>query len=117
MGFNAVLRDYARLGVMMAQQGRYKDRQIIPIEWWREMTRAHFTPAQTGRWFGYGFQTWIFPANDGSFAFLGVRGQSLFVDPVNKLVLVQTAVRPLARDPGGADTTALWRAFKANMAR
>ena len=117
MGFNAVLRDYARLGVMMAQQGRYKDRQVIPLAWWREMTRAHFTPAQTGRWFGYGFQTWIFPANDGSFAFLGVRGQSLFVDPVNRLVLVQTAVRPLARDPGGADTTALWRAFKATMAR
>ena len=117
MGFNAVLRDYARLGVMMAQQGRYKDRQIIPLAWWREMTRAHFTPAQTGRWFGYGFQTWIFPANDGSFAFLGVRGQSLFVDPVNRLVLVQTAVRPLARDPGGADTNALWRAFKATMAR
>jgi hypothetical protein len=47
------------------------------------------------------------------FAFLGVRGQSLFVDPVHQLVLVQTAVRPLARDPGGADTTALWRGFKS----
>ena len=113
MGFNAVLRDYARLGIMMAQQGRFKDRQIIPLAWWREMTRAHFNPQQTGRWFGYGYQTWIFPANEGSFAFLGVRGQSLFVDPVHQLVLVQTAVRPLARDPGGADTTALWRGFKS----
>ena len=112
MGFNAILRDYARLGIMMAQQGRYGGKQIIPLNWWREMTRAHFTPAQTGRWFGYGFQTWIFPSNDGSFAFLGVRGQSIFVDSARRLVLVQTAVRPLARDPGGADTTALWRAFK-----
>jgi CubicO group peptidase (beta-lactamase class C family) len=117
MGFNAVLRDYARLGIMMAQQGRFNGKQIIPYAWWREMTRAHFTPAQTGRWFGYGYQTWIFPSNDGSFAFLGVRGQSIFVDPVNQLVLVQTAVRPLARDPGGADTTALWRAFKNNFTR
>lgn len=113
MGFNAVLRDYARLGILMAQQGRFNDRQIIPLSWWRDMTRPHFSPAQTGRWFGYGFQTWIFPANDGSFAFLGVRGQSIFVDPVNRLVLVQTAVRPQARDPGSADTTALWRGFKS----
>ncbi len=113
MGFNAILRDYARLGIMMAQQGRFGGRQVIPLDWWREMTRAHFTPAQTGRWFGYGFQTWVFPSNDGSFAFLGVRGQSIFIDPVNRLVLVQSAARPLARDPGAADTTALWRAFKA----
>ena len=112
MGFNAILRDYARLGIMMAQQGRVQDKQIIPLSWWRDMTRMHFTPSQTGRWFGYGYQTWIFPSNDGSFAFLGVRGQSIFVDPSNKLVLIQTAVRPLARDPGSADTTALWRAFK-----
>jgi CubicO group peptidase (beta-lactamase class C family) len=115
MGFNAVLRDYARLGIMMAQQGRFKDRQIIPLSWWRDMTRAHFSPHQTGRWYGYGYQTWIFPANDGSFALLGVRGQSIFVDPANRLVLVQTAVRPLPRDPGAADTTALWRGFKSTV--
>ena len=116
MGFNAVLRDYARLGIMMAQQGRFGGKQVIPLDWWREMTRPHFQPTQTGRWFGYGFQTWIFPNRDGSFAFLGVRGQSLFVDPNKKLVLVQTAVRVLARDPNSADTTALWRAFQAHSA-
>jgi CubicO group peptidase (beta-lactamase class C family) len=113
MGFNAVLRDYARLGIMMAQQGRFAGKQVIPLAWWQDMTRNHFSPAQTGRWFGYGFQTWIFPEHDGSFAFLGVRGQTLFVDPIRKLVLVQTAVRPLARDPGAAETMALWRAFKS----
>ena len=114
MGFNAVLRDYARLGIMMAQKGRVGDKQIIPQDWWHEMTHAHFQPAQTRRWFGYGFQIWTFPNNDGSFAFLGVRGQSLFVDPTKNLVLVQTAVRVLARDPGSADTNSLWRSFQAH---
>lgn len=84
--FNAVLRDYARLGMLLANGGKAGERQVIPADWLREMTRAHFNSNQTGRWFGYGFQTWIFPEGDGSFALLGVRGQTIFVDPARKLV-------------------------------
>lgn len=114
--FNAVLRDYARLGMLLANGGRVGGHQVIPEAWLREMTRAHFTSTQTGRWFGYGFQTWIFPDNDGSFALLGVRGQAIYVDPARRLVMVHTAVRPQARDPGGAEATALWRGVKAAFA-
>lgn len=109
MGFNAVLRDYARLGMMLARGGEAQGRQLIPPAWFREMTRAHFPPNATRRYYGYGFQTWVFPAMDGSFALLGVRGQAMFVDPARRLILVHTAVRPDARDPGGAETNALWR--------
>jgi len=112
MGFNARLRDFARLGMMLANGGRAGDRQIVPAAWLAEATRAHFTAAQTRRGFGYGFQTWIFAENDGSYALQGVRGQVLYVDPARRLVLVHTAVRQSARDPGGADTIALWRAIK-----
>lgn len=116
--FSAVLRDYARLGMLLARGGRTADgRQVIPADWLREMTRPHFTGAQTGRWFGYGFQTWIFPDNDGSFAFLGVRGQTIFVDPARRLVMVHTAVRPDARDQRGADATALWRGLRQHFPR
>lgn len=115
--FNAVLRDYARFGMLLANGGRIGERQIIPASWLQEATRVHFTGGQTGRFFGYGFQTWIFPENDGSFALLGVRGQAIFVDPARKLVMVHTAVRPSARDAGGAETTALWRAAKRELGR
>jgi CubicO group peptidase (beta-lactamase class C family) len=115
MGFNAVLRDYARLGMMLANGGRIGERQIVPAGWLADATRAHFTIAQTRRGFGYGFQTWVFPENDGSFALQGVRGQALFIDPARKLVLAHTAVRINPRDPGGADTVALWRAIKREM--
>lgn len=120
--FSAVLRDWARLGRLLANGGKAKDslgreRQVIPADWLREMTRMHFNSNQTGRWFGYGFQTWIFPENDGSFAFLGVRGQTLFVDPARKLVMVHTAVRPDYRDAGGAEATALWRALRQHFPR
>jgi CubicO group peptidase (beta-lactamase class C family) len=115
--FSAVLRDYARLGMLLAQGGRIGERQVIPADWLREMTRAHFNSNQTGRWFGYGFQTWIFPEGDGSFALLGVRGQTIFVDPARKLVMVHTAVRADARDTGGAETTALWRSLRQHFPR
>jgi CubicO group peptidase (beta-lactamase class C family) len=115
--FSAVLRDYARLGMLLANGGRVGERQVIPADWLREMTRAYFTSTQTGRWFGYGFQTWVFPENDGSFALLGVRGQAIYVDPARRLVMVHTAVRPQARDPGGAEATALWRGVKAAFPR
>jgi CubicO group peptidase (beta-lactamase class C family) len=115
--FNAVLRDYARFAMLLARGGRSGDRQLIPEAWIREATRAHFSGAQTGRYYGYGFQTWVFPENDGSFAFLGVRGQAIFVDPKRELVMVHTAVRPTARDPGGTEATALWRAVRAQLGR
>lgn len=113
--FNAVLRDYARFGMLLANGGRAGEKQLIPEAWLKLATQAHFPGEQTYRWFGYGFQTWIFPDGSGCFAMLGVRGQSIFIDPVKKLVLVHTAVRSEARDPGGADLTALWRALRAAL--
>lgn len=112
MGFQATLPDWGRLGILLAQGGRMGSRQIIPADWLTEMTRMQVNPRQTRRYFGYGYQTWIFPDRDGSFALLGVRGQSLYVHPARHLVMVHTAVRPDARDAGGADAVALWQALK-----
>ena len=117
MGFNATLRDYARLAMMMARSGVANGKQLVPAVWVQEMTHAHFLPSRTGRWYGYGYQTWIFPDLDGTYAFQGVRGQAIYVDPSRQLVMVHLAVRASARDPGGADTQALWRAVKQRVAR
>jgi hypothetical protein len=116
MGFNATLRDYGRLAMMMARSGMAQGKQLVPAAWISEMTKAHYLPSRTGRWFGYGYQTWIFPELDGTYAFQGVRGQAIYVDPSRQLVLVHLAARPLARDPGGADANALWRAVKQEFA-
>jgi hypothetical protein len=43
------------------------------------------------------------------FALRGVRGQAIYVDPHSRLVMVHTAVRKQARDPGVREANALWR--------
>ena len=110
-GFNAVLRDWARLGMLLANRGALGGRQTIPAAWLREATRTQVALRQTGRGYGYGYQTWIFADDDGSFALLGEHGQALFVDPARQLVLVNTAVQS-ARELGGSETVALWRTLR-----
>ncbi len=109
---NAVLRDYARLGLLLAHDGRRGDRQIIPEAWLRAATTVpadswHLKPYAATRYFGYGYQTWIFPGERRMFALLGVHGQAIFVDPSSRLVMVHTAVRKQP-EASIAETIALW---------
>jgi CubicO group peptidase (beta-lactamase class C family) len=113
---NAVLRDYARLGLLVAHDGDWRGRQVIPAAWIRDATtkqtgQAHLWPGIATPYFGYGYQTWLFPGERRMFAFLGVRGQSIFVDPQSRLVMVHTAVRKQpGNDPGNREANALWQA-------
>jgi CubicO group peptidase (beta-lactamase class C family) len=118
---NAVLRDYARLGLLLAHDGNWRGRQIVPAAWIQEATtvateQAHLRPGTATPFFGYGYQTWIFPGERRMFAFLGVRGQAIYVDPVSRLVMVHTAVRRQAVDPGVVELGALWRSVVREFA-
>ncbi len=110
---NAVLRDYARLGLLLAHDGRVGERQIIPKAWVNDATTVpadswHLKPYAATRHFGYGYQTWIFPGERRMFALLGLHGQAIYVDPSSRLVMVHTAVSKEARD-SNAEALALWR--------
>jgi len=101
IGVNARVRDYARLGMLLANDGTLDGRPIIPVGWVREATTppaAQFEPGQTRSAFGYGYQTWILPGNERQFALRGLRGQVVFVHPKSKLVMVHTAARDIS-DP------------------
>jgi CubicO group peptidase (beta-lactamase class C family) len=106
--FNAVLRDYARLGLLLAHDGHWRGRQIIPTAWIKEATIVRpGQPQPTSG--GYGYQVWILAGDRRMFALRGIRGQAIFVDPASRLVMVHTAVRKQARDPGIREENALWR--------
>jgi len=111
---NAVLRDWARLGLLLAHDGRWRGRQIIPAEWLLAATtvspeQPHLRPRVATSFFGYGYQVWIVPGERRMFVLLGVRGQSIYVDPTSRLVMVHTAVRRQpGNDPGNIEAGALW---------
>jgi len=95
MGLNATLRDWGRLGMLMANGGAIDGRQIVPAAWVKEMTTAHGPHLLRGtasKFNGYGYQTWLVGSTENAFALFGVRGQSVFVDPDTKVVIVHTAV-------------------------
>jgi CubicO group peptidase (beta-lactamase class C family) len=109
IGVNARVRDYARLGMLLANDGTLDGRPIIPVGWVREATTppaAQFEPGQTRSAFGYGYQTWILPGNDRQFALRGLRGQAVFVHPKSKLVMVHTAAREIS--DSGKELFELW---------
>jgi len=66
------------------------------------------------KYFGYGYQTWIFPDSKPRFALLGIFGQAIFVDPELKLVMVHTAVAKTPSDPDmWIELDELWRGVVA----
>lgn len=120
-GFYATLRDWARLGRLMAEDGRVGERQVVPRQFLLEATDpklqpAAFQPRRATPYFGYGYQTWILPLRERTFALLGIFGQAIVVQPASGIVIVQTSVydRP-SGDPMGSMRTQMWRGVIAAL--
>ena len=109
-GINATLRDYGRLGMLLANDGVLDGRRILPAGWVKAATTPsakQFEPGRSGAGlFGYGYQTWLLGGNERQFMLRGLRGQAVIVDPATKLVLVQTSAGDVAG--GSGDLLALW---------
>lgn len=117
--FNATLRDWGRLAMLLADDGARDGRQIIPRDYLIEATDfrrqpAAFGPGRATPYYGYAYQFWTYPGSSRRFALLGVFGQSIFVDPQLRLALIITAVQRDATSVGdgfGAERNALWRSI------
>ena len=91
MGFNATLRDFARLGQLMLDKGQANGRQIVPADWVETMTRMKPTG---GPMPGYGLQTWQVDEEPGAFAAVGLAGQLIYVHPASRTVIVKLSYFP-----------------------
>ena len=120
--FNASLRDWARLGLLLANDGKVQGangaQRLLPLDYLLDATDpARQPPALRPRratpYFGYGYQFWLFPMRERSFAMQGIHGQTLFVQPASGIVMVMTSVWEQAsgrQDPQpGEERDALWR--------
>jgi CubicO group peptidase (beta-lactamase class C family) len=112
--FGATLRDYARLGLMLAHDGAWRGRQIVPRDWLIAATSVAPVDRRlrtVGQNLGYGYQTWLLSQPGRMFLLWGFRGQEVFVDPRTRTVMVQTAVLPA----GTAPATSLWNGVLASL--
>ncbi|HMA90457.1 MAG TPA: serine hydrolase [Burkholderiales bacterium] len=113
---NATVRDYARLGMLLANDGALGRKRILPKGWVRAATTPsapQFAPGHIETFagaccapFGYGYQTWILPGKDRQFMLRGLRTQVIFVEPRARLVMVHTAAADIGPMP--AELLALW---------
>lgn len=112
-------RDYLRLGIVLAHDGRRPDTGalVIPPDYLLASTdvrglEAPFRPGGTGLGIGYHNLFWILPTPSRQFALIGVHGQAIFVDPGQRLVMVHLAVNATAHASEttmAAERAALWR--------
>ena len=98
---NVRLRDYARFGLMAMYGGTLGGQRVVPEAWIRAATEPKdkvLQPQPNGpsdqQNFGYGYQWWLLDDDDGSFAALGIYGQTIYVNPKRHVVIVQTAAWP-----------------------
>jgi CubicO group peptidase (beta-lactamase class C family) len=98
-GFNATLRDYARFGLMVAQDGAIDGRQVVPAAWLAETRRGD--PAQfdadyraTMPFGAYRNQFWLPDYRTRSLNCLGVFGQWIHADPDTGIVIVKLSSWP-----------------------
>lgn len=93
---NARLRDYGRLGMLLAADGEYNGKQIIPREFLLDATDAarqpeYLKPRRATPFFGYGYQTWLYPYRTRTFQARGLFGQEIIVQPSSRIVVVFTS--------------------------
>jgi len=93
-GYNATLRDYAKLGILYLDTGRWNGTQVVPEEWVLASTRpldAHVQQrVEDGKEKdGYGYQWWIPYGADDEFMALGVYSQFIYIDPDKDAVIVK----------------------------
>ena len=124
-GLNAVLRDYARLGVLYLNDGRWAGKQIVPAAWIRASVTpdaAHLQPGEnpaSSSLLGYGYQWWIPQQPDGDYLAIGVHNQFIYVYPRYRVVIAKSSAYPdynLDGDEKELETIALFRAIARYLA-
>ena len=97
VGFAATLRDWARLGTLVANRGRAGGTQVVSETWVNEFTRWGPLDAQVHHgvamgWAGYKAHMWHIKPDGSRLSFNGHHAQRVIVDMPTRTGLVQTAV-------------------------
>jgi|TARA_B110000208_G_C11708789_1_gene408507 hypothetical protein len=85
-------RDLARIGAVVANKGRWRDKQIVSRNWIEESTAQHSDLKENhidyGRYDGFGYQWWL-SSDDNSVWSDGYGERFLIINPEQRLTLVE----------------------------
>lgn len=101
-GLNTSLRDLARFGEMLRNEGRWNGEQIVPAAVVEDIRRGgdpeDFAMAGYRLLQGWSYRSmwWVTHDDHGVFAARGVHGQVLYVDPKAEMVIARFASHPVA---------------------
>jgi CubicO group peptidase (beta-lactamase class C family) len=101
--------------MMLANDGLVDGEQIVSKKYLMEATDSDLQPSGfkkgQAQWkFGYGYQFWILPMKERTFAMQGIYGQNIFIQPSSKTIMIQTSVYERAsEDPSWDMQTDLFK--------
>lgn len=88
--FNSNARDFARLGQLMLDSGRWKGNEIITPDYYQASIKPCLIKDASGQPCDYyGYQWWIVPNQPDIFYARGILGQYVIVIPQQKMVVVR----------------------------
>jgi CubicO group peptidase (beta-lactamase class C family) len=88
--FNSNARDFARIGQMMLDGGKWNGKTVIDSTWCAQSIKPCMIPDPEGKPCDYyGYQWWLMPGENGIFYARGILGQYIIVIPSNKTVIVR----------------------------
>lgn len=121
-GLSTGLRDLARFGEMIRNNGAFNGRQIIPAMAVADIRRggnpADFARAGYELLPGWSYRNmwWVTHNEHGAFMARGVHGQALYIDPAAEMVIARFASTPVAGNSAN-DPTSLpaWHALARHL--
>jgi CubicO group peptidase (beta-lactamase class C family) len=107
-GLSATLRDYARIGLFMLDDGVIDGRRVLPEGWMQQAGSSHTIG---GERVDYGYMLW--PLHGRSYSAVGIFGQFVFVDPDAQLVVAMWSAQSKPGGKEGVDEYAFLQALSA----
>ncbi len=109
-GLSARLRDYARFGLFLLNDGVIDGQRVLPEGWVGTASKPKMV---AGEEIEYGYMLW--PLHGSSYAAIGIFGQIVFVDPDKNLVVAMWSAQPKPVDRHGVDEYAFLQALSAYL--
>lgn len=103
---NARARDFAKIGRLYLNKGKWNGKQIVSEKWITESTTVDTTAGGVDY---YKYQWWL-PTTTGDFMAQGILGQFIYVNPAKNLIIVR-----LGKNSGSINWEGLFVAMAGKM--